>query len=298
MSPYTSDTCILRMDLGSKQGRLPGTLDRIEKVDANTHHAPKSVVLTVSEPVRGQDNRGRPGPKRHRAVDRETTMQLPRPVGREAASRKYDILSALMAFALSQDKHVQRQVLRLMALITTRYNWQRDELTMGQGEIARLWSVDERTVKREMARLRAQGWLVLKRAGARGRVSVYGIDLNRMLEDTRPAWPLIGEDFITRLEPEAAGQGPSNVVPLRSLPVPVADGSVWAEAQAWLLVEDAVLYGAWLHALAQAGREANCLTLAAPTRFHATYVSTNLKERVLAALRRVDPSVREVRIVA
>ena len=29
-------------------------------------------------------------------------MQLPRPVGREAASRKYDILSALMAFALSK----------------------------------------------------------------------------------------------------------------------------------------------------------------------------------------------------
>lgn len=225
-------------------------------------------------------------------------MQLPRPVGREAASRKYDILSALMAFALSRDKHVQRQVLRMMALITTRYNWQRDELTMGQGEIARLWSVDERTVKREMARLRAQGWLVLKRQGARGRVSAYGMDLDRMLADTRPAWPLIGEDFISRLEPEAAGQGPSNVVPLRSAPVPVADGSVWAEAQASLLAEDAVLYGAWLHALAQAGREANCLTLAAPTRFHATYVSTNLKERVLAALRRVDPSVRDVRIVA
>jgi hypothetical protein len=39
-----------------------------------------------------------------------------------------------------------------MALITMRYNWQRDELTTGQGEIAPLWSVDERTVKREMAR--------------------------------------------------------------------------------------------------------------------------------------------------
>jgi hypothetical protein len=224
-------------------------------------------------------------------------MQLPRPVGREAASRKYDILSALVAFALSRDKHVQRQVLRIMALITTRYNWQRDELTIGQAEIARLWSVDERTVKREMARYRAQGWLVLKRQGARGRVSAYGMDLNRMLEETRPAWPLIGEDFIARLEPEPAGQGVSNVVPLRSAPVPVADGSIWAEAQAKLMTEDAVVYGAWLHALTQAGMEATCLMLAAPTRFHATYVSTNLKDKVLAALRRVDPSVRDVRIV-
>lgn len=232
-------------------------------------------------------------------------MQLPRPVGREAASRKYDILSALMAFALSQDKHVQRQVLRIMALITTRYNWQRDELTMGQGEIARLWSVDDRTVKREMARLRAQGWLVLKRQGVRGRVSTYGMDLNRMLEDTRPAWPRIGEDFIARLDPEepsgqgGAGQGASNVVPLRAaLPAPVADGSAWAAAQAWLHQDDAATYGAWFHALTDAGQEAGCQTLAAPTRFHATYVATNLKERLLAALCRHDPSLREVRIIA
>ncbi len=228
-------------------------------------------------------------------------MQLPRPVGREAASRKYDILSALMAFALSNDKHVQRLVLRAMSLITTRYNWRRDELTMGQGEIARLWSVDERTVKREMARLRAQGWLILKRQGVRGRVSVYGMDLNRMLEDTRPAWALIGEDFIKRLEPtqSAVGQGASNVVPLRAVrvPEPVSDGTVWAAAQAWLHEEDAAIYGAWFHALTDAGIEANCITLAAPTRFHASYVATNLKERLLDALRRLEPSLREVRIV-
>lgn len=224
-------------------------------------------------------------------------MQLPRPVGREAASRKYDILSALMALALSKDKHVQRQVLRTMALITTRYNWQRDELTMGQGEIARLWSVDERTVKREMARLRAQGWLVLKRQGARGRVSVYGMDLNRMLDDTRPVWPLIGEDFVARLSPsEGAGQGASNVVPLRAVPAPVADGSLWAAAQAALHDEDGATYGAWFHALADAGVEGNCLTLAAPTRFHATYVSANLKDRMLTALRRIDPGIRDVRV--
>ena len=49
-------------------------------------------------------------------------MQVIRPVGREAASRKYDVLSALMAHALAGDKHRQRLVLRLMAVITTRYN--------------------------------------------------------------------------------------------------------------------------------------------------------------------------------
>jgi hypothetical protein len=141
-------------------------------------------------------------------------MQKPKAVGPQAGARKYDILSALMAFALSQDKIVQRRVMRIMALITARYNWQRDELCVGQREIARMWSVDERTVKREMAVLRGLGWLVQKRKGARGRLSVYGIDLERMMEDTRPAWPLIGPDFVERVggRPEAPE---SNVVPLR-----------------------------------------------------------------------------------
>lgn len=227
-------------------------------------------------------------------------MQLPRPVGREAASRKYDLLSVLMAYALAEDKHVQRLVLRLMALITTRYNWQRDELTMGQGEIAKLWSVDERTVKREMSKLRARDWLVLKRQGARGRVSVYGLNSGRILEDTRPRWPNIGDDLIARLAPGegAAGQGASNVVPLRAVPAPVADGSVWAAAQARLHGEDPTTFGAWFHALAEIGLEAGCLKLAAPSRFHAQYVEQHFRERLLAVLRRVEPSVSDIRFLA
>ncbi|MGJ8611841.1 MAG: hypothetical protein ACSHWY_12140, partial [Octadecabacter sp.] len=110
-------------------------------------------------------------------------------VGREAATRKYDILTALAAYALSRGKHDHRLVLRLMVLITARYNWSRDMLAVGQREIAQMWSVDERTVKREMAKLRALGWLVVKRQGVRGRVTEYGIDLDRLLDDTRDDWP-------------------------------------------------------------------------------------------------------------
>lgn len=228
----------------------------------------------------------------------ERDMQLPRPVGREAASRKYDILSALMAFALAQDKHVQRQVLRMMSLITTRYNWQRDELSMGQGEIARLWSVDERTVKREMARLRACGWLMVKRPGARGRVSLYGLDLGRMMEDTRPVWPNLGADFSERFDPAQVGPVASNVVPLRAVPAPAQDGTVWTVTQARLHGDDPACYGAWFHMLTDAGTEEGCQVLAAPSRFHARYVDTHLKERLLSALRVADPSVRDVRIIA
>jgi len=117
-------------------------------------------------------------------------------VGRAAASRKYDILTALATYALARKKHEHRLVLRLISLVTARYNWQRDELAIGQREIARMWSVDERTVKREMAKLRGLGWLVVKRQGARGRVTEYGLDIAAILEMTRG-----GEDHLASAKP-------------------------------------------------------------------------------------------------
>lgn len=225
-------------------------------------------------------------------------MQIVRPVGREASARKYDILSALMAHALAGDQHRQRLVLRLMALITTRYNWQRDELTMGQREMARLWCVDARTVKREMARLKALGWLRVKRQGARGRVSVLGLDLERIMLDTRAEWGNIGEDFIGRAGgPAAAVETERRVVPFRRLPAGGEAGAgVWATACRQLAAEDPALFEAWLAGLREAGCEGGVLTLLAPTRFHASYVATHLIGRVLNAASRAEPAVRTVRV--
>lgn len=224
-------------------------------------------------------------------------MQVIRPVGREAGAKKYDILSAMMAHALQGDQNRQRLVLRLMALVTTRYNWQRNELTMGQREIARLWCVDERTVKREMARMRASGWLEVKRPGARGRVSVLALDLDRIMLDTRPAWPNIGDDFVTRVggraEPAAEDR---KVVPFRRATTATAAGGLWGAACQQLAEADAPLYEAWLAGLQDGGCEAGCLTLVAPSRFHATYVRTHLLGRLLGVLRRLDGDVDRVRI--
>ncbi|WP_375261901.1 hypothetical protein [Palleronia sp.] len=225
-------------------------------------------------------------------------MQVARPAGAGAGSRKYDILSALMVFALGQDKTKQRQVLRLMTLVTTRYNWQRDELSMGQDEIARLWSVDPRTVKREMAKFRTMGWLVTKRQGARGRVSLYGLDLDRMMADTRPDWTKIGPDFVARMAPGESGAPvvKTNVVPLRPIAEPAADGTTWSAAQEILHGQGAAEYGAWLHVLTELDCGAGRMVLSAPSRFHATYVETHLLARVLAAVRSIDPSISSVRL--
>lgn len=221
-------------------------------------------------------------------------MLVMKPVGRDAATKKYDILSALLAHGLQQDKHRQRLIMRLMALITTRYNWQRDELTMGQTEIAKLWSVDTRTVKREMAKLRSLGWLVEKRAAARGRVAMHGIALDQIMADTKPAWDAIGPDFIARVQPGAQGALEGNVVPLRPVTAPARDGSFWAEAQAAFHAQDAAGYAAWVEKLVMVEMAEGVLTLLAPSRFHARYVTTNLTERLQVILRRLDPTVSRV----
>ena len=226
-------------------------------------------------------------------------MQIVRPVGREAAAKKYDILSALMAHALAGDAHRQRLVLRLMALITTRYNWQRNELTVGQREIARLWCVDERTVKRDMARLRALGWITVKRQGARGRVSVLGMDLERLLLDSRPAWPHIGEDYVARMsghDPAPVEEGGPNIVPFRR-PDPAPEGQgVWAVIRDRLQAEDPALYNSWFAGLVETGQGEGILHLTAPSRFHATYVRTHLLGRLQTAARRADASLQAVRV--
>ncbi len=222
-------------------------------------------------------------------------MQVLRAVGREASSKKYDLLSALMAHGLAGDKHRQRLVLRLMALITTRYNWQKDELSIGQAEISRLWSVDERTVKREMAKLRALGWLEQRRAGARGRVALFSLGVERIMFDTRAEWDLIGTDFVERLERPSASD--ANIVPFqRPVPDVPTVGGIWPQMLRLLFAEDGATATTWFAPLAEDACSEGRLLLLAPSRFHAAYIRTHLLDRMRVIARRIDPSIAEVRV--
>lgn len=223
-------------------------------------------------------------------------MRVIKPVGRDAAVRKYDILSALTAHALASDAQSQRLVLRLTVLITARYNWQRDELITGQKEIARMWCVDERTVKRDMARLRAMGWVVVKRQGARGRVSVLGLDLDRIMIDTRPSWTNIGEDFVQRMTGPEIPSAADNVVPFRRLDMPNQGDGLWRRVCEQLQTEDAAIFDAWFRPMIETGQAEGVLSLTAPSRFHATYLRTHLLSRLQSALRRAEPGMVAVRI--
>lgn len=225
-------------------------------------------------------------------------MLASKPVGRNASALKYDLLTVMGAYALSQEKGRQRLVLRLMTLVTARYNWTRDELAVGQREIARLWAVDERTVKREMAKLRAMGWLKVKRQGARGRVSEYGLCIERILEDGRSRWADVGPDLEHRLSGADSEPPPDKVVPLpvrsRAEAPDLSDGTEWSLAQALLHAEEPGLYSSWIAGLRRRGRAGGRLTLAAPSRFHATYVNTHLLSRLREAFRAVDAGVDEI----
>lgn len=217
--------------------------------------------------------------------------------GPGASARKYDVITALGAHALSLGKHDQRMVLRLITLLTARYNWGRDELSIGQREIARLWSCNERTVKREMAKLRGLGWLVVRTQGARGRVTTYGLDTEKMLGATKAIWPEIGSDFVVRLE----GAPAETVVPFPvkgAVTAPdVSDATEWGLARAILYQQDAGRYGAWLQALRRVDRAGGRLTLQAPSRFHAAYVQTHLTGAILTACQAVDGDVNTIDVV-
>ncbi|WP_390258434.1 hypothetical protein [Halodurantibacterium flavum] len=239
-----------------------------------------------------------------------------RPVGRQAAARKYDLITALGVHGCHGDKHRQRLALRLITLIVARYNWQGDEIAVGQREMAALWGVDERTVKREVARLRAMGWLVQKRAAQRGRVAVHGLDLAAILAGTRDDWAAVGPDYVTRMsEPAgdtAAGQG-ANVVRFEPRHTDVGAGAgaedtgegetadgpvgVWDRALRQLSGEDPALARTWFRALVPEGpAEGGHLVLQAPSRFHASFVTTHHLTRLLTAVQREDGTIRRLSV--
>lgn len=220
-------------------------------------------------------------------------MAVAQMTGQGASSRKYDILTAVGAAGLAGGATLQRLALRLIVLVTARYDWRANRLATGQREIASLWSVDERTVKREMARLREMGWLVLRRRAARGRVAEYGLGIDRILTDTAPHWAAVGRDLEARLsgEPVPAGTTP-NVI---AFPHPEGPGP-WDRVMQHVAADAPTLYATWLRQLRVKELVDGSLRLEAPSRFHAMYVETHLALRLLTTCHSVAPEIRSLRI--
>lgn len=244
--------------------------------------------------------------------------------GPSAGAMKYDLLTALGAFALSSDKHTQRRILRLMTLITARYNWAQDEVTVGRTEMARLWGVTERQVKRELGMLKASGFLELKRAGTRGRVSAYRLGITAIFKNTATAWSNVGLDYAERMECHTASDRESQVTASsrhgRVIPFPSGSSEVglpernlgdaasavegegalteWTCIRHVLEQTNQAIFIAWFAPLKQESFADGRLVLRAPTVFHADYVSTRLSEALKRAAAKAAPEVHHMEVIA
>ncbi len=215
-------------------------------------------------------------------------------VGPEAGARKYDLLTGLATAALqpearavgAEDDRTEPEfsavtALRLIALITARYDWARDSAAIGHCELERLWGVSRRTVIREIDRLRRLGLLQLVSEGRRGRVSVYRLDQPRIAALTRRTWGGVGDKFALRMaaldatdsaQPTAA-PAPSGAVIALFPTGDAAEQGRWPRIVAALAdgIPDAALRR-WIQPLICRQRDEGRLDLVAPSRFHADYV--------------------------
>lgn len=218
--------------------------------------------------------------------------------GPGASAIKYDILTALLTAASQADPVTARLALRLSVLITARFNWQSMRFSVGQVEIGRLWGVTQRTAKREVAHMRARGWISVVRSSARGRVAEHQISFPDVLRDTMPYWSAVGPDFVARMSgaPEDT-ETPTNVVPLRREAAPIPkDGSLWSEVAAFLEAQDPEVFSAWFASLQALDEEPGALTLMASGRFQADYIRANYLTRLTIAVAQTDASIRNIRI--
>lgn len=219
--------------------------------------------------------------------------------GPGASSLKYDILTALLVTAARGEPETARLAMRLSLLITARFNWRLESFAVGQVEMARMWGVTDRTAKREVAALRARGWISVSVPAARGRVAQHRINFDTILRETMPHWDAVGPDFAARMTglPTQEEPTPDNVVPFATRSVEAGDTGPWTLAADKLRQQDPSVFNAWFAGLAPVETDEPILTLMAPSRFVADYVRTHYYTRLLAAVVSADPGLRDVEVI-
>lgn len=221
-------------------------------------------------------------------------MDNRRVTGVGAGAAKYDILTALTVAGLNGGSRDQLSMARLTSLITARYNWRTDELSMGQREMATLWGVGERTVKREIKRWLQTGILIVRRSGVRGRVAAYRLNLVRICEITEAIWPLIGHDFADRMQNlKPGGDRVIRLDTIRATLAPPSGVSGWESVRDQLASLFPAQFDAWIAPLS-AHDDGTRLVLEAKSAFAAEYVKTHFGRDIMDAIAAVWDAPRDV----
>lgn len=213
-------------------------------------------------------------------------------VGPNAGALKYDLLTALGVAGLHGTPTEQTSLMRLTALITARYNWRIEEVSVGQDELARLWAVNLRTVKREMKRLMDMGVLTCLRPGVRGRVGAYRLNYRRIYEVSRASWAAVGPDFEERMR-EVSGERTVVQVDFAQKAAPTdhseATGT-WGAVRRRLQADHPALFDNWFAKMVEAGRGEDSLTIRTPGSFVSRYIETHLAEILADAVNAEMPT--------
>ena len=256
------------------------------------------------------------------------TYQAPKTpfTGRDAASAKYDLIAALNTAAFADSKISKDLAHRLTTAIVARLNWARNELSIGHAQFAEMWSCDLRRVKRIIADLKGRGLLCVKRPGVRGRVTVYSLCIEAIVEMTRPYWRRLGPDFEARLsqmfpvptaehiadqpdveDPELSRlEDPSSEIGAassheassrseRSRPSPSTDVCTWVKRT---LATDIgrPAFDRWFRPLKMTFEDGR-LVVIAKSSFVASYVERTYGDRIEGLMRRRWPDIAGVRFV-
>ncbi len=174
-------------------------------------------------------------------------------------------------------------MMRLGSILTARYNWRRDELSMGQKEMAALWGVGERTVKREVKHWLATGLLICTRNGVRGRVAAYKLNLHRLGEMTQPIWDIVGPDFAERMR--LLIPGGDRVIRLethRTGPETIEEQKGWAAVSNKLKARFPSQHDAWIAPLSVT-KDTEMLVLETKNAFSAEYIKTHFGRDIVEA---------------
>lgn len=230
-------------------------------------------------------------------MSKETQSQ--RLVGPNSAVLKYDLLTALLLVGFHGTPLAQVSATRLSLLLTARYNWKTDQVSIGQADLAKLWNVTPRTVKREVKRMIDSGWLICLRAGVKGRVARYRLGQGAVFSASRAFWPEVGSDYVERME-NLAGRVEPKLIRVDFAKKGRADNEIAALDPLILCLKDLRpdLFETWFSQLKAPVPNGEVLTIKAPNTFIARYVETHFVNIIQAAVLEVFGQSMELRFTA
>jgi len=227
-------------------------------------------------------------------------MQAMRLTGPKAGALKYDVLTALSLCGLHGSGVITLSMMRLITVVTARYNWQRDELSLGQRDMARMWGVTERTAKREVKRWLEMGVVDCTRPGVRGRVAAYRLNMRVLFEMSRDHWSKVGPDFAERMGAEKNTEAAKVVrvdFSASQTPEPVSNNPKWIAAAQMIRERTPQIYTSWIAPLEYVSDDGTTVTLKGPSAFASRYVETHHARELAEAVDQCIGPMRRIAII-